>query len=130
MSYDLMAFDPLKAPADKETFMKWYEQQVAWQEDGNYSDISVASENLRNFYIELTQSFPSMNVDEETFEAMEEAGTDNRLTEYGIREESIYVSFAWSIAEEAYSTMRELAEKHKVGFFNVSSTEGEIIVPE
>jgi hypothetical protein len=61
-----------------------------------------------------------MIVDDGVFEAMEEAGTDNRLTEYSIGKEMIYAAFAWSIAEDTYIMMRKLAMKHNVGFFDTT----------
>ncbi|GED70045.1 hypothetical protein BRE01_37470 [Brevibacillus reuszeri] len=129
MSYDLMAFEPSKAPKERKAFMDWYEQQVQWSEDHEYQHSSVCSEALQRFYSELSEHFPNMNVDDEIFEAMEEAGTDNRLTDYSLGSAVIYAAFAYSVAEEAYSTMRELALKHKVGFFDVSSDDGEIYFP-
>ncbi|WP_449603106.1 hypothetical protein [Paenibacillus sp. Marseille-Q9583] len=129
MSYDLMAFETSKAPQERAAFMKWYEQQVQWSEDHAYNDPSVLSEALQRFYSELSEQFPNMNVEDEIFEAMEEAGTDNRLTDYSLGTSVIYAAFAYSVAEEAYTAMRELAIKHKVGFFDVSSNEGHIIFP-
>ncbi|WP_440116214.1 hypothetical protein [Paenibacillus sp. QZ-Y1] len=129
MSYDLMVFDPSKAPVDKPAFMEWYGEQTKWSEDHSYSDITVSSRKLQHLYKELIQTFPPMNVDDEIFEAMEEAGTDNRLTDYSLGEDLIYAAFAWSVAEDAYSLMRELAKKHQVGFFDVSGLDGEIIRP-
>lgn len=129
MSYDLMAFETSKAPQERAAFMKWYEQQVQWSEDHAYNDPSVLSEALQRFYSELSEQFPNMNVEDEIFEAMEEAGTDNRLTDYSIGTSVIYAAFAYSVAGEAYTAMRELAIKHKVGFFDVSSNEGDIIFP-
>ncbi|MEK3748127.1 hypothetical protein NYE25_07765 [Paenibacillus sp. FSL E2-8871] len=129
MSYDLMAFETSKAPQERAAFMKWYEQQVQWSEDHAYNDPSVLSEALQRFYSELSEQFPNMNVEDEIFEAMEEAGTDNRLTDYSLGTSVIYAAFAYSVADEAYSAMRELAIKHKVGFFDVSSNEGDIIFP-
>ncbi|MFC3745375.1 hypothetical protein [Paenibacillus sp. GCM10012306] len=129
MSYDLMAFEPSKAPKEREAFMDWYEQQVQWSEDHEYNAPSVCSEALQHFYSELAEHFPNMNADDEIFEAMEEAGTDNRLTDYSLGSAVIYAAFAYSVAEEAYTTMRELALKHMVGFFDVSSDNGEIVFP-
>ncbi|MGC5776748.1 hypothetical protein [Paenibacillus pabuli] len=40
MSYDLMVFDPAKAPVDKASFMRWYGEQTKWSDDHSYSDIS------------------------------------------------------------------------------------------
>ncbi|MEK3659793.1 hypothetical protein NSQ29_09515 [Paenibacillus sp. FSL F4-0236] len=129
MSYDLMAFETSKAPQERAAFMKWYEQQVQWSEDHAYNDPSVLSEALQRFYSELSEQFPNMNVEDEIFEAMEEAGTDNRLTDYSLGTSVIYAAFAYSVADQAYTAMRELAIKHKVGFFDVSSNEGDIIFP-
>jgi len=129
MSYDLMVFEPSRAPKEKESFMEWYEQQVQWSEEHEYNDSSVCSEALQRFYRELAEYFPNMNADDEIFEAMEAAGTDNRLTDYSLGSAVIYAAFAYSVAGEAYTTMRELALKHKVGFFDVSSDNGEIIFP-
>ncbi|MBE1554015.1 hypothetical protein [Sporosarcina limicola] len=131
MSYDLMTFETSQAPQEKEAFMTWYEKQVEWKEGHGYNDARVCSPALQNFYNELTESFPNMNgnIDDDTIDAMEEAGTDNRLTDYGLGTAVIYAAFAWSVAEEAYTTMRTVAQKHKVGFFDVSGSEGEIIFP-
>jgi hypothetical protein len=41
----------------------------------------------------------------------------------------IYCAFAWSKAELAYDTVFELAQKHGVGFFNVSSGNEEVWLP-
>ncbi|SEJ43416.1 hypothetical protein SAMN05518849_106167 [Sphingobium sp. AP50] len=54
---------------------------------------------------------------------------DARLTDYSIGKSVIYVGFAWSQAEEAYYAVRELAQKHNLGFFDVSADEGEILDP-
>ncbi|WP_010504050.1 hypothetical protein, partial [Paenibacillus elgii] len=104
MSYDLMVFEPSSAPKERKAFMDWYEQQVQWSEDHEYHDPSVSSEALQRFYSELSETFPNMNVDDDIFEAMEEAGTDNRLTDYSLGSAGIYAAFAFSVAEEAYTT--------------------------
>jgi len=38
-------------------------------------------------------------------------------------------AFAWSASGEAYAAVRMLALKHKVGFFDVSGSDGEIVFP-
>ncbi|WP_379145152.1 hypothetical protein [Paenibacillus sp. sgz500992] len=130
MSYDLMVFEPSRAPRERKEFMDWFEQQVQWSEDHEYNDPFVCSESLHRLYSKLSEDFPNMNVDDEIFEAMEEAGTENRLTEYSLGSAVIYAAFAYSVAKEAYTTMRNLAIKHKVGFFDVSSNDGEIFFPD
>lgn len=124
-----MVFEATQAPKERKAFMNWYGEQVKWSEDHQYNDSTVCSEGLQRFYTELSESFPSMNVDDEIFEAMEEAWKDNRLTDYSLGSSIIYAAFAYSVANEAYAAMRELAIKHKVGFFDVSSNDGEILFP-
>jgi len=53
-------------------------------------------------------------VDEELLE--EDGELESSLTEYSIGNAMIYTAFAWSVADEAYSTVKELAKKHGVGF--------------
>ena len=36
--------------------------------------------------------------------------------------------FSWSVADEAYEKMKDLAQKHGVGFYDVSGDDG-IILP-
>ena len=129
MSYDLMVFEPSLAPKDRQAFLAWYDGQVKWSEDHGYNDPTECSEPLRRFYAELSEHFPSMNVDDEVFEAMEEAGTDNRLTDYSLGSAVIYAAFAYSVSEEAYVAVRRLAAKHRVGFFDVSGKEAKIVFP-
>lgn len=60
----------------------------------------------------------------------EDENLESHTVDYCIGRDVIYAAFAWSAAEEAYELMRELAEKHGVGFFNVSADNGEIILPD
>ncbi len=52
------------------------------------------------------------------------------LTGYSIGKDSIYIDFRWSVAEEAYETALRLSKKHKIGFFDVISSEGDILFYE
>lgn len=131
MSYDLMVFEISKAPAAKKEFMAWYEKQVEWDEEHDYQSVGVASPALQSWFLEMKDTFPPMNgdgsLDADILEKDESLAS--RMTDYSIGREMIYAAFAWSAAEEAYQQMRFLAQKHKVGFFDVSG-EGEIILPD
>jgi hypothetical protein len=54
---------------------------------------------------------------------------DDHVTDYCIGRKVIYAAFAWSLAAPAYKTMVELAERHHVGFFDVSGDSGKILIP-
>lgn len=132
MSYDLMVFEKTKAPKTKKEFLAWFEKQAEWEEEHDYQTISVAAPALQNWFMEMKQTFPPMNgeyaPDDEEIEADEEL--ERHLTDYCIGREVIYAAFAWSAAEEAYELVRKLAQKHDVGFFDVSSEEADVILPD
>ncbi|MFF2796492.1 hypothetical protein [Lysinibacillus xylanilyticus] len=126
MSYDLMIFDKEQTPNNKETFLQLYDEKTKWAEPHDYTTISVTTPALQNWYQDMVEHFPNMNlVDEELLDEDEDNELESHLTEYSIGYAIIYAAFAWSVADEAYSTMKELAKKHGVGFFDVSG-EGEI----
>ena len=126
MSYDLMVFEPLIAPKERHEFMAWYRLQTKWGEDHNYQDHAVSSHNLQAWLLEMTKSFPAMNGPLASYDINVD-GED--ITDYSIGKSIILASFSWSVVEEAHTKMRSLAIKHKVGFFDVSASNGEILFP-
>lgn len=134
MSYDLMVFEKTKAPATKMEFIAWYERQTEWGEEHDYQTISVSSPALQNWFMEMKEKFPPMNgeyapnldpLDEDEAEELEQ-----HMVDYSIGHDVIYAAFSWSVADEAYELMRSLAQKHQVGFFDVSADDGDIILPD
>ena len=132
MSYDLMVFEKTKAPSTKKEFMLWFEEQTEWNEEHDYQSIGVSSLALQNWFMEMKNTFPPMNGDYSPDADLLDAdeNLERHLTDYSIGREVIYAAFSWSVADEAYEFMRTLAQKHGVGFFNVSSDDGEIILPD
>lgn len=130
MSYDLMVFERTKAPRTKEEFLKWYEKQAEWDEDHDYSSIEVSSPALQNWFMEMKDAFPPMNGPYSPDDTLLDESLEAHLTDYCIGRDVIYTSFAWSLAEEAYSLMRQLAAKHNVGFFDASGPDADVILPD
>ena len=132
MSYDLMVFEKTKAPKTRKEFLAWYEKQTEWGEDHDYQTISVSSPALQNWFLEMKETFPPMNGEyAPDFELLDEdEDLDSHVTDYSIGREVIYAAFSWSAAKEAYELTRKLAQKHDVGFFDVSENEGDIILPD
>jgi len=124
MSYDLMVFEPTAAPKERKDFMQWYSQQTEWAEDHSYQDYEVSSDGLQAWFKEMIAYFPPMNGPLASDDV-----DDPKVTHHCIGKHVIYSAFAWSVAEEAYPKMRELAIKHSVGFFDVSADDGEILFP-
>jgi len=125
MSYDLMIFAAKEAPANREAFMDWYQLQVQWNEGHTYDDPIVSTPELRACFMEMIQTYPPMNG------PLRSEDIDNpKVTDYSVGKFAIYAAFAYSEAESAYETMFRLAEKHKVGFFNVSSNNGGVYLPD
>ena len=117
-----MVFDPTVAPRDRAGFAKWYDQQTEWSESHTYDDPDVCSPALQAWFHEMRESFPAMNGPYKS-ESM-----DSAVTDYSIGRFVIYAAFAWSVAPKALMHMRDLAAKHRVGFYDVSDTD-EILYP-
>ena len=124
MSYDLMVFDPNAAPRDREGFLSWYDTQTEWTEGHSYDDPRVTTPALASWFAEISQAFPPMNGP-----SASDDYEDPKVTDYSIGRSVIYAAFAWSQAEPAFEAVNRLASKHGVGFYNVSSEEGEIRFP-
>lgn len=119
-----MVFDAVVAPRDRAEFMAWYDQQTKWAEPHGYQDPAVTTPELRAWFEAMAATFPPMNGP-----LASGAVDDPRITDYSIGRSVIYAAFAWSQARAAYQHMLELAAKHGVGFFDVSSTDGRIWLP-
>jgi len=61
MSYDLMVFRKEAAPNTRAEFMKWYDRQTKWTEEHSYDDPANTSTDLRNWFMEMIQTFPAKN---------------------------------------------------------------------
>lgn len=131
MSYDLMVFEKTKAPTTKEEFLVWYEKQTEWSEEHDYENISVSSLSLKNWFMEMKETFPPMNGEyAPDFDYDIDEDLENHLVDYCIGRDVIYAAFVWSEAEEAYELTRSLAKKHEVGFFDVSGEEFFVVFPD
>ena len=126
MSYDLMVFRPEAAPRTRPAFMNWYHDQTQWAEGHSYDDPAITSGDLRSWFLEMIETYPAMNGPY----AKEEDEDNDFVTDYSIGKDVIYAAFSWSLAEKAYEKMKALAEKHKVGFFDASANEGDILLPD
>ncbi len=120
-----MVFEPTVAPKRRKDFMEWYAHQTEWTEGHSYQDHEVSTERLQAWFKEMIQHFPPMNGP-----LASEDVDDPKVTDHCIGRHVVYSTFAWSVAEEAYPKMRELAIKHSVGFFDVSADKGEILFPK
>lgn len=115
-----MVFAKESAPRNRVDFLEWFDHQMEGEDDGEITSDSPA---MRAWHHEMLAAFPDIDT------LGEEEMVDGRGGEYSISTGAIYVSFAWSQAARAYETMKALAAKHAVGFFNVSADDGEIIIP-
>ncbi|TFI57781.1 hypothetical protein E2493_13205 [Sphingomonas parva] len=124
MSYDLMVFDPEAAPREREAFLRWYHEQVQWDEGHSYDDPRVTTPALASWFTEIAEAFPPING------PLASDDYDNpKLTDYSIGRSVIYAAFTWSQVEAAHLAAESLAAKHGVGFFDVSSDQGDIRFP-
>jgi hypothetical protein len=126
VSYDLMVFDPEVAPKRREDFLKWYDEQVAWEEPHSYDSPEVSTPRLRAWFMEMIETYPAMNGPH----ALQELPADEAsLTDYSVGRFVIYAGFSWSKTEPAYDQVFRLAEKYGLGFFDVSSDQAQMWLP-
>lgn len=119
-----MVFDPDAAPADREEFLAWFRDQTRWREEHGYDDPAVCSPALRAWFHEMREQFPPLNGPLRSPDA-----DDPKTTDYSFGRSVIYAAFAWSEESEARNAMFNLAKKHGIGFFDVSSDEGDVWAP-
>ena len=124
MSYDLMVFDPNAAPRGRAPFITWYQEQAQWPESHGYNNPDVPTSELRAWFLDIIKTFPPMNGPLASDDV-----DDPRLSDYSIGRSVIYGAFAWSEAESDYERVKDLAAKHRVGFFDVSSDTVDIWLP-
>jgi len=124
MSYDLMVFDPQAPPKDREAFLTWYGEQTKWSGGHKYDDPGTTTLALRAWFMDMIRTFPAMNGPYKS----DDVDADE-ISDYSIGRSVIYVGFSWSAAETAYDATFRMAEKHGVGFFDVSADNGGVWVP-
>ena len=122
-----MVFEPEAAPKDHRRFLDWYSKQTKWNEGHSYGDPAVTSDRLRNWFTDISRNFPPLN----GVGSKEELPDDEAsATDYSIGKQIIYACFSWSKVDIAYRTVFDLAVKHELGFFNVSSGIEEVWLPQ
>lgn len=118
MSFDLMVFNN-KNLKTSDDFIKWYYELTRWEEDRDYDNIKDTDEKLVSWFMEMKDIFPPLNGEfAKDDEEIEKADLENKLTDYCIAKEAIYCSFGWSVAQEAYESVKKLAKKHKLSFYD------------
>jgi hypothetical protein len=99
--------------------MEWYRLQTQWNEGHSYDNADLTTSDLRAWYRDMLSHYPAMNGPDSSDDV------DNpKVTDYSIGRSVIYAAFSWSEAEGALEVVFRLAEKHRVGFFDVSAEDG------
>jgi len=126
MSYDLAVFDPSAPPPNHAGFLAWYKEQIKWGEGHSYDDPKITTPALRDWFLEMIKTYPALNGPYAS-----EANIDNlKTTDYSVGRTMIYAGFGWSQMEGAYRSVFFLANKHRVGFFDVSADDGQVWLPK
>lgn len=116
-----MAFREDVAPEAKNDFMEWYGDQVDQKDDYDYNNPDNTSGELKEWFNEMIKTFPPMNGPLASDDV-----DDPNMADYTIASDFIYITFAWSVAENAKTTAIMLAKKHGIGIFDASSKNADI----
>jgi hypothetical protein len=119
-----MVFDASAVPRNRTAFLAWYDRQTAWLAGIDYNDPNVPCPGLRAWFQDMIWTFPPMNGP-----LADRDNVSDQLTDYSLAPTCIYASFRWSEAENARLMAMELAEKHELGFFDLSRADPEIWLP-
>lgn len=131
MSFDVMLFDANCAPRERHVFDSWFNTLTKWEGEIDYNDVRNTTPALQSFYRDLIKSYPSLNGPDAPCSEMlaSDPEMENRLTDYSIAPQLIYAAFAWSQAKLADKLIHDLAAKHGVGIYHVS-TDNAVIFPD
>jgi hypothetical protein len=121
MSYDILVFDPAHAPGEREAFLQWWNAQAEWSEPHPYNDPALTTPSLRAWFMEMIERFPALS-------GPRAASRDERTASYCIGYHLIYVAISFD-KQATHERAYELAGKHRLGFFEASSPDGEIWLP-
>lgn len=147
MSYDILVFDPEVAPKDNRDFLSWYRALMQGQDGRDTNSPDVMSGRLLQFFAAIRTSFPPMNGPfafdyQANMRPVLPARTpfwqqlmgrkpapappapvivEAFVTDYMLTPNAIYMSFVWSVAEQAKREVFGLAMKNGLGFFEVST---------
>jgi hypothetical protein len=121
MSYDILVFDSAHAPSGREAFLRWWDAQAEWSEPHRYNDPAVTTPSLRAWFMEMIEQFPALS-------GPYAASRDQRTADYCIGHHLIYVAISFD-KQATHERAYELAGKHRLGFFEASSPDGEIWLP-
>lgn len=127
MSYDLLVFDPTKAPSTAHDLEEWIGKQTRWEEEHSYDDPKVSTDRLREWFLAIVKAFPPMNG---PYKLAEMPTDESSLTDYSIGRDVIFAGFAWSKSEAALKIVLELAEKHGLGVQDVSASSLKVWLPD
>lgn len=127
MSFDLVAFDPHSAPRTKKAFLDWDQRcQDENQHLTPSDDPGSLTPALQAWFTEMIQSFPPLNGPLSDIKNVDNPTT----TDYALDRTRVHACFRWSQAEAAYIHAMTLAEKHRVGMYNISSNEFDAWFPD
>jgi hypothetical protein len=126
MSFDLAVFDPAVVPQERPAFLTWFKAQTQWEEEHGYDDPAVSTPSLRGWFLDMIKEFPQLNGPYASATSVD----DDRATDYSVGRHLIYAAFRWTEARPACEAAFRLAGTHGIGFFDVSSQEGGVWLPD
>ena len=121
MSYDILVFDPAHAPKERKAFLQWWDAQAEWSEPHPYNDPAFTTPSLRAWFMDMIERFPALN-------GPYAASRYQRSADYCIGYHLIYVAISFD-KQATHERAHELAGKHRLGFYEASSPDGEIWLP-
>ena len=118
-----MVFDPDTVPASASEFQAWFQAKMEEIDDCLIQDPEATTPELRAWYANMAEDFPDYNATAAT------DGLGDSATGYSSCPTAILADFRWSKADAALRRVTELAVKHRLGFYDVSGSKGQVWAP-
>jgi hypothetical protein len=118
MSYDLLAFRPGVAPADRVDFIAWFSQVVRLRDGHLRDDPSQTDAALRAWHADMEKAFPSQPPRDPHADVDEDAiiGAD-----YRFGPDVVFARLDWRQSRRAQTLALKLARNHLVGLFDAGA---------
>lgn len=128
MSFDLFVFERRKEIGTSTDVLRYYRTFTEYEEDRDYNSLEGCTEPIIHWAKKMFLKFPPLLGDFEdceqgTFKYKDEKDRERFLADYSFGKHGVYISFAFSVADDALRHALSFAEECGVGVFDFQSSE-------
>jgi hypothetical protein len=123
VSYDLIAFDPTEAPADRLEFLDWIQRAFRSTDGNTNADIATLSLGLQAWHREMRERYPH---DYDPHAWPPGTYSVSKHASYRFTKHAVSVSVAWDDTGPAFHRAKKAAMACGLGLFEVSGADSAV----